>query len=61
MPRTIQVILDHADELAQRFDDYEPQPGDERPVEEYLVQRAAIARARSERQIRRARLSRWGR
>lgn len=51
MPRSIQEILDHADELAQRFEDYEPQPGDERPVEEYLLQRAALARARSERQI----------
>ena len=30
---------------------YEPQPGDERPVEEYLLERAALARARSERQI----------
>ena len=51
MPRSIQEILDHADELAQRFEDYEPQPGDERPVEEYLLERAALARARSERQI----------
>ena len=51
MPRSIQEILDHADELAKRFEDYEPDPGDERPVEEYLIQRAALARARSERQI----------
>ena len=51
MPRSIQEILDHADELAQRFEDYEPSDGDERPVEEYLLQRAALARARSERQI----------
>lgn len=51
MPRSIQDILDHADELAQRFEDYEPSDGDERPVEEYLLQRAALARARSERQI----------
>jgi hypothetical protein len=51
MPRSIQKILDHADELAQRFEDYEPAEGDERPVEEYLLQRAALARARSERQI----------
>ncbi|HKZ29494.1 MAG TPA: hypothetical protein VJ482_07620 [Acidimicrobiia bacterium] len=51
MPRSIQEILDHADELAQRFEDYEPADGDERPVEEYLLQRAAVARARSERQI----------
>ena len=51
MPRSIQDILDHADELAARFENYEPQPDDERPVEEYLLQRAALARARSERQI----------
>jgi len=51
MPRSIQDILDHADELAARFEDYEPDPTDERPVEEYLLERAALARARSERQI----------
>ena len=51
MPRSIQEILDHADELAKRFEDYEPDPKDERPVEEYLLERAALARARSERQI----------
>lgn len=51
MPKSIQEILDHADELAQRFEDYDPEPGDERPVEEYLLERAALARARGERQI----------
>ena len=51
MPRSIQEILDHADELAKRFEEYEPDPDDERPVAEYLLQRAALARARSERQI----------
>jgi len=51
MPRSIQDILDHADELAARFENYEPEPTDERPVEEYLLERAALARARSERQI----------
>ena len=51
MPRSIQEILDHADELAQRCEDYEPDPDDERPVEEYLLERAALARARGERQI----------
>jgi len=51
MPRSIQDILDHADELARRFENYDPDSGDERPVEEYLLQRAALARARSERQI----------
>jgi len=51
MPRSIQDILDHADELAARFENYKPEAGDERPVEEYLLERAALARARSERQI----------
>ncbi len=51
MPRSIQDILDHADELAERFENYEPDPAHERPVEEYLLERAALARARSERQI----------
>ena len=51
MPKSIQEILDHADELAQRFEDFEPGPNNERPVAEYLLHRAALARARSERQI----------
>lgn len=51
MPRSIQDILDHADELARRFEEYEPSEDDEKPVEEYLLKRAALARARSERQI----------
>lgn len=51
MPRSIQEILDHADALARRFEQYEPRKDDERPVEEYLLQRAVLARARSERQI----------
>lgn len=51
MPRSIQEILDQADELAKRFEDYEPDASDERPVEEYLLERAALARARSERQV----------
>ena len=51
MPRSVQEILDHADELARRFENYEPAPGDERPLEEYLLQRAAVARARGEREI----------
>lgn len=51
MPRSIQEILDHGDDLARRFEDYEPKAGDERPVEEYLLERATIARARGERQV----------
>lgn len=51
MPRSIQEILDHGDELAKRCEDYEPKPGDERPVEEYVLERATIARTRGERQV----------
>jgi hypothetical protein len=51
MPRSIQEILDHADELAERFENYEPSDGDERQVEEYMLERAALDRARSERQV----------
>ena len=51
MPRTIQEILDHADDLAKKFEDFDPADGTERPVAEYLLQRAALARARTERQI----------
>jgi hypothetical protein len=51
MPRSIQEILDHANELAEQFEEYNPGVGDERPVEEYLLGRAALTRARSERQM----------
>ena len=51
MPRSIQDILDHADDLARRFEDYEPNAQDEVAVAEYLLRRGALARARSERQI----------
>jgi len=51
MPRTIQEILDHANEFAERFEGYEPEAGDEVPVEEYMLKRAALSRAHSERQV----------
>ncbi|MEN8115012.1 MAG: hypothetical protein ABFS21_11570 [Actinomycetota bacterium] len=51
MPRSIRDILNHADELAKRFEDYEPNEGDERPVEEYVLGRAVLSRARSERRV----------
>ena len=51
MPRSIQDILDHADELAKRFEDFDPDHSEEIPVEEYLLQRAVVARARSEQQL----------
>jgi hypothetical protein len=51
MPRTIQEILDHADDLAKQFEDLEPGDVAETPVAEHLLRRAALARARTERQI----------
>lgn len=51
MPRSIQNILDHADELAERFENHEPGDAQERSVEEYLLERATLDRARSERQV----------
>lgn len=51
MPRSIQEILDHADELAKRFEEYDPSDSDERSVEEHLLERAALARARSEQHL----------
>ena len=54
MFRSIQQILDHADELADRCEAYEPAPDDERPVAEYLLKRAAAQKARCEHQITQA-------
>jgi hypothetical protein len=51
MPRSIQEILDHAERLVRHFEEYAPAEGDEVPVEEYLLRRAVLGRARSERQV----------
>jgi hypothetical protein len=51
MPRSIQDILDHADVIAQRYVAFEPGGAEEIPVEEYLLQRAVVARAHSEQQL----------
>ena len=51
MPRSIQDILDHAEELAKRFEDFDPEQAEEIPPEEYLLQRAVVARARSEQHL----------
>lgn len=51
MPRSRQWILEHADELAKGFEAYEPRSGDERDVAEYLLRRAAISLAESERRL----------
>ena len=32
-PRTVEWILDHADELAQRFEDFDPADGHEVPTD----------------------------
>lgn len=48
MPRSIQDIIEHAEELAQQFEDYEPSDADEVLIEEYMLRRAALARARCE-------------
>ncbi|GED00080.1 MULTISPECIES: hypothetical protein [Actinomycetes] len=43
MPRTVEEILAHADELAARFEQYEPRPEDELDVDAITALRAAIA------------------
>ena len=53
MPRTVQDILDHADELASRFEDYEPAADDERDPKVFQALRdAALSRSDAERSIR---------
>jgi hypothetical protein len=52
MPRSLQEILDHADDLARRFEDYEPDPDDERDPEPHRALAAAVAaRSRVEQEI----------
>jgi hypothetical protein len=51
MPKSTQEILDHAEELVRRFEDFDPELATERLVEDYLLQRAVAARARSEREV----------
>jgi hypothetical protein len=53
MPRSVQDILDHAEELAARFEAYEPAEGDERDPKAYEALRAAVvARSAAERSVR---------
>lgn len=64
MPKSIQEILDHADELAKRFENYEPNPENERDPEPHnTILRAVRVRADAEREIaqavRRARAARY--
>ena len=39
MPRTIQEILDQQDELADKFESFDPELGRDHPVQEYLEAR----------------------
>lgn len=53
MPRSVQDILDHADELAERFEDYEPSTVDERdPAVFTELRRAVLSRSEAERTVR---------
>ena len=44
MPRTIREILDQQEELAAKFENFDPALGHERPVEEYLEARRLTMR-----------------
>ncbi|GAC1444559.1 MAG: hypothetical protein NVSMB55_21330 [Mycobacteriales bacterium] len=55
MPRSVQEILDHSDELPSRFEGYEPAADDERDPAVYLVLReAVVSRSDAERSIKAA-------
>lgn len=55
LPRSVKEILDHADELAARFEDFEPSKGDERDPASYVALRAAVvSRSDAERAILKA-------
>lgn len=52
MPRTVKDILEHSDELARRFEAYEPKSEDERDPQAILALREAVtSRAQAERSI----------
>ncbi|MGA2471389.1 MAG: hypothetical protein ABSG64_11950 [Solirubrobacteraceae bacterium] len=52
MPRTVQDILDHADDLARRFEAYEPSAEDERDPHAFTALRdAVLSRSAAERSI----------
>ncbi len=53
MPRSVQDILDHADQLAKRFESYEPSAADERDPETFAeLRRAVLLRSDAERSIK---------
>lgn len=52
MPRSVDEILQHADELAERFENYEPNPSDELDAGTVTLLRAAIQeRSEAERHL----------
>jgi hypothetical protein len=58
MARTLQEILEHADELAERFESYEPAEGDRMTEAELALSRAVIADAQGEKAVAAARATR---
>ncbi len=53
MPRTVEEILKHAEQLAKRFEDYEPRSDDEGdPDVVRALRHAVMARSDAERSIR---------
>lgn len=55
MPRTVQEILDHADELAECFEGYDPDADDERDPQTFAALReAVVSRSDAERAIKTA-------
>lgn len=52
MPRTVEEILAHADEMAERFERYEPDPADELDAAAITLLRDAVQdRSRAEKQL----------
>lgn len=52
MPRSVEEILQHADELAERFENYEPNPADELDAGAVTLLRAAVQeRSQAERHL----------
>lgn len=52
MPRSVEEILQHAEELAERFENYEPDPADELDAGAVALLRAAVQeRSQAERHL----------
>jgi hypothetical protein len=52
MPRSVEEILQHADALAERFENYEPDPADELATGAVALLRAAVQeRSQAERHV----------